>query len=288
MSKRTRAILGMMAVLAGREAVIMAADPTCTITLGPRTACMTPLRTRQGRADGGLSDVRLTSSNVLEATLTGTTAANAFLGCESAASETFHVEQDFEVAGPGVGVHEVAMTMESALVGLVRSKSHAAASARLASAKICPVGSPSSPLVMAHPAFEVAGTAGRLCNQRLAPIKVPAMPDGRYVLIADFVITANAAGLVDDHSAADFSPSTVLPGDWVRSRDPFQGVDKKDFGFKVTLTVDPVGASLAATTPARTLDPRLARTATSPVAVAPTRAGRAAVMTGIDRHSTPH
>ena len=30
-----------------------------------------------------------------------------------------------------------------------------------------------------------------------------------------------------------------MPADWVRTRDPFQGVDKKDFGFKLVLTVDP-------------------------------------------------
>ena len=39
------------------------------------------------------------------------------------------------------------------------------------------------------------------------------------------------------HANADFSPSGSLPADWVRTRDPFQGVDKKDFGFSLTLTV---------------------------------------------------
>ena len=103
--------------------------------------------------------------------------------------------------------------MESTLVGLVRAKHKAGASARIASAKICPLGWPESSLIVVHPPFEVAGTNGRLCNLRLSPIKVPAMPVGRYVLAADFVLTCDAAGVVDAHSVADFSPSTSLPAD---------------------------------------------------------------------------
>ena len=257
-------VLAVVGALRGGPGV--AADPACTITLGPRTGCVTPSTTRQGRADGGIVDVQQASPNVLTASLTGTAAANAFLGCASAASETFHLEQEFEVAGPAAGVHEVTLTLESTLAGLVRSKSHASAVARVAAARVCPLGAPETPLVLAHPLFAVAGTAGRLCNQRLAPIKIPGMPAGRYVLTADFVIESTAAGLVDDHAAADFSPSTTLPADWVRSRDPFQGVDKKDFGFKVTLTAEPVGASLAARAAPGPRDHEVARTAVRPLA----------------------
>ena len=266
-----------------------AADSTCTITLGPRTACVTPLTNRQGRADGGICDVRLDAPNVLDATLTGTAAANAVFGCESSAVETFHLEQEFEVAGPEAGAREVAMTMESNLVGLVRSRHKAGASARVAAAKICPLGSPDTPLVLVHPPFEVSGTGGRLCNQRLTPIVVPAMPVGRYVLTADFVLTSVASGLVDDHSAADFSASTLLPTDWVRVRDPFQGVDKKDFGFKILLTVEPAKAGLAAALLPRGKDPLVAQTGLkAEPAKSPSRpVPRPAVLTGLDRHSTP-
>jgi hypothetical protein len=63
------------------------------------------------------------------------------------------------------------------------------------------------------------------------------VPLGRYSLTAEFVLEAGAFGIADAHANADFSPSGSLPSDWVRTRDPFQGVDKKDFGFSLTLTV---------------------------------------------------
>ncbi len=242
-----------LAILGSRAS---AADPAPSITLGPRTACVTPQTVHQARADGGIVDVQLTAPNVLAANLTGTVAANAFLGCAGEVTQTFHLEQEFTVEGAGTGVREVTLTIESTLVGLVRARHKGSASARLASARVCPLGAPDSPLVVVHPCFAVGANGARLCNQRLAPIKVPAMPTGAYIFTADFVLAADAGGLADGHSAADFSPSTVLPADWVRARDPFQGVDKKDFGFHVTLTADPVAAGLQATA---------ARTSPSPV-----------------------
>ena len=264
---------------------VRGADPVGAITLGPRDACVTPITNRQARADGGIIDVQLTSPTVLVATLTGTTAANAILGCESTASQTFHLRQEFVVAGPEAG-GEVTMTLESTLVGLCRSRRKAGAAARLASAKICPLGAPDSPLVVVHPPFEVGSDGARLCNQRLEPIKVPTMPTGHYVLTADFVLFAAASGLTDAHSAADFSPSTTLPADWVRNRDPFQGVDKKDFGFRILLTVEPTGtpATAALLTP-RTTDPAI-KAATLPASRGPIGVRRVAI-TGLDRHTNP-
>jgi hypothetical protein len=65
------------------------------------------------------------------------------------------------------------------------------------------------------------------------------MPIGRYVISARFALDTQAKGVCDDHAVADFSPDTALPTDWVRSRDPFQGVSKKAFGFMFTLSAAP-------------------------------------------------
>ena len=263
-----------------RPLTAAAADPTISITLGPRTACVTPETTRQARADGGIVDIVLPSPNVLAANLTGTAAANAVLGCESSVSQTFHLEQEFEIAASETGIRDVALTLESTLVGLVRARHKGSAGVRLASAKICPVGWPESPLVVMHPAFVVAATGAKLCNQRLPPIKIPTMPVGLYVLVADFVLVSDAAGLTDGHSAADFSPTTTLPADWVRARDPFQGVDKKDFGFHLTLTADPVKAGLTAATAPRPTDLKLAQTTAMLPKLPAARVPRAPVLTG--------
>lgn len=65
------------------------------------------------------------------------------------------------------------------------------------------------------------------------------MPVGRYTLTATFVLDTRASGVCDSHAVADFSPDTALPPEWVRTRDPFQGVSKKSFGFTATVSAAP-------------------------------------------------
>jgi hypothetical protein len=261
-------------------------DRVYTISLGPRNACATPKTTKQARAEGGITEVATPASNVLAMSMSGAVAANAFLGHTSTATETFHVEQEFEISCSDSATSFVRLTLESALVGFVRSKHRAEASVKVASARICLPGSPETPFVVVHPPLAVEGEDGRLCSQHLPLIKVDKMPLGKYLLVADFVLACEAGGVLDGHSAADFSPSTSLPTDWVRTRDPFQGVDKKDFGFKLLLTADPPEAPKALT--AKNKDSKVAQTqATSlvPAVLKPSRPRPA--QTGLDRHSGP-
>ena len=81
------------------------------------------------------------------------------------------------------------------------------------------------------------------------------MPVGRYTLTATFVLDTRASGVCDSHAVADFSPDTALPPEWVRTRDPFQGVSKKSFGFTATVTAappTPPAPPVATTVPGRT------------------------------------
>jgi hypothetical protein len=265
-------------------------DRIYTITLGPRTACATPTISRQARAEGGTTDVTTPASNVLAMAMSGAVAANAFLGHTSSATETFHLEQEFEIECSDSATCFVRLTLESSLVGFVRSKHKAGASVKMASAKICLPGSTETPFVVVHPPLGVEGDNGRLCNQHLPLIRVDKMPLGKYLLVADFVLTCDAGGITDGHSAADFSPSTSLPADWVRTRDPFQGVDKKDFGFKLVLTADPPEPKKMGATSAKPKDAGVVRTATAnraSTAAKPTPTRPRPSPTGLDRHCGP-
>jgi hypothetical protein len=285
--KSPAAVLIAMVLASTALAADAPSDRVYTITLGPRTACATPMTSRQARAEGGFTDVTTPSANVLAMSMSGSVAANAFLGHTSMATETFHLEQEFEIECSDSASCFVRLTLESALVGFVRSKHKAGAGVKLASAKIFVAGSPETPLVVVHPPNCVEGDNARLCNQHLPLIRVDKMPLGKYVLMADFVITCDAGGLADGHSAADFSPSTSLPADWVRTRDPFQGVDKKDFGFKLVLTADPPEPKKPGAMSAKTKDAKVAKTSTANLAstrIAPTPTRPRPSPTGLDRH----
>ena len=93
-----------------------------------------------------------------------------------------------------------------------------------------------SALTLAHPPLAASGTMARLCNQHLPPLEGPPMPVGRFTLVADFVLDTTASGICNAHAVADFSPDTSLPAEWVRMRDPFQGVSKRAFGFSFSMS----------------------------------------------------
>jgi hypothetical protein len=206
---------------------------------------VTPHTKKLARVDGGFIDVAAPTAQGLIVTMTGTAAASSYLGCTGVATAEFELAQEFEITCPDPNVTTVALTLDSALVGFVRSKGHAGAAVRLAEVSVTPEGWESTPLALWYPPLGIAGKQGRLCNQHLPPIQDMPMPVGRYVLSARFALDTQASGVCDDHSVADFSPDTALPADWVRSRDPFQGVSKKAFGFTFTLSAAAPSASIA-------------------------------------------
>jgi hypothetical protein len=235
---------GLVAVAAGPPSRPPATPPalptpTYSITLGARHACVTPYTRWRARADGGVIDVATPAPNTLAVAMTGAPAADSYLGCTSSAAESFQLVQEFEVTSSDPSAREVVLTLDSALVGYVRSRRNAGACVRLASACVTPASWDNSPLSIAHPLLCVSGDGARLCNQHLPPLQGPPMPVGRYTLTAHFVLDATASGVCNAHAAADFSPDTALPADWVRTRDPFQGASKKAFGFSLTLTAAP-------------------------------------------------
>jgi hypothetical protein len=211
--------------------------PVYSITLGGRSAVVTPSHRGQARAEGGETDITSPSPSALAAVLSGSVAANAYLGCPGSASERFQLVQEFEISCSDKSIKTATMSLDSVLAGFARSKHRAGAGTRLATASVCPAGSTEPVMVISHPIFAVEGSDGRHGNQHLPTLKVSGQPLGRYSLTAEFVLEAEAHGIADAHAHADFSPSGSLPADWVRARDPFQGVDKKDFGFSLTLTV---------------------------------------------------
>lgn len=218
--------------------------PTYTITLHTRNACVTPHAVHLARAEGGFIDVATPAPNVVTVAMTGTAAANSYIGCTGLASEKFQLVQELDIVCSDPQQPSVALTLDTALVGFVRSKGNADACVRVAQVCLTPIGVSGAPISIAYPPLCVSGTAGQLCNQHLPPLEVPVMPVGRYTLTATMVLDTRASGVCNAHSVADFSPDTALPPEWVRTKDPFQGVSKKSFGFTATVSAAPPNTDL--------------------------------------------
>lgn len=217
--------------------------PKFTITLGGKCENITPATHGDAKGDGKV-DVE-TGDNQVKAVLGAAAGANVFIGVESTATTTVHLVQEFEITCSDSSINQVYLTLESNLLGFVRSKHKASAAVRLASATIAPVGWATTPLAVSYPGLGVGGPNG--CNggpkgykyeTPLEPVKAPPMPLGRYVLNATFVVGASASGLLDAHSTAIFMTESEDLDAWEREHDPFKGDAHDDFGFTLTLKAD--------------------------------------------------
>jgi hypothetical protein len=90
------------------------------------------------------------------------------------------------------------------------------------------------------PPVGVAGKENRSVYAQEGPLCVP-IQAGCYKLNQAFAIHAvQAKGSLPGHPAtAEFAPSPALDPVWIVYKDPFHGVNKKDFGFQVILKVVP-------------------------------------------------
>ena len=201
-----------------------------SISLGGRDACVAPHTQHMARADGGIIDVQTPSPNTIAVSMTGNPAAISYLGCTSAATQKYHLVQEFEITCSDSAAKNVSLTLDSTLTGFLRSSRKAGAYVRQASLTVYPVSGAAPPLVLEHPPFCASGTEARLCNQHLPTAQSPPMPLGQYVLIADFVLDTVAGGICNAHAAADFSPDTALPADFVGTRDPFRASPRNRSG----------------------------------------------------------
>ena len=134
MTSRGLALIATVAAMSLGAAA--AAPPTFTITLGDRSACVNPTTKHFARADGGSIDVQSPAQGVLAASLSGSAAVNAYLGHTGSAVESFHLVQEFEIACSDSSVSTVALTLDSSLVGFVRSKYKGGACVQVASATV--------------------------------------------------------------------------------------------------------------------------------------------------------
>jgi hypothetical protein len=142
--------------------------------------------------------------------------------------------QAFEIVGGPAG-GKCRLSAEAELVGVLRGGRIAAA---LTSAAATITADRNVVVTADLPDRSVACGENLTVNDRAAPDDVT-LGSGMYQLHAHCRFAAtHPAGLRGKAASAEFAPEPALDPIWVGGpRDPFHGVAKKDFGFRVTLRV---------------------------------------------------
>jgi hypothetical protein len=233
---------------AAAEAPEAPSGPTFTFTLRGEEKTIAPLTAGDAKTEEGKIEVTK-DKNTLTVTMTGGVGANVWLGCHCEAIQSFHLVEEFEVTCSDESVKEMILTLDSKLIGFVRSKHKASACVRLASLTVTPAGSSTPILSVSHPLPCVGGCArycappmGSQSTEPLEAIRSQSLPLGVYLLDAHFVLTATAEGFLDAHSTAIFSPEPTELDPWEREHDPFAGEKKDGYGFTSVLTATTVSA----------------------------------------------
>jgi hypothetical protein len=226
----TAVLVGFVAAAAGGPAV---APPTIQLT--ERTAEARPARAGCTYVGGGTFDVLAVGRDTVVVTMIGAVVATAHPKGSSAVMD-FDLTQGFEIAGGPPG-GKVRMSLETQLIGVLRGGRIAAAAAS-AGATVAHDGA--AIVTASLPDRGVACGENLTVNNRAAPDDVTVTP-GQFLLHAHCRLAAtHPASLRGKAASAEFAPDPALDPIWVGGpRDPFHGILKKDFGFRVTVHVEP-------------------------------------------------
>jgi hypothetical protein len=233
----------------GAPAAAAEAAPPFEFTIQGKNEAVSPYTEHDAKVEEGKIDVA-TDKNTLTVTMTGGAGANVFLGAHSEAMQSFRLVQEFDVTSTDPKLSQVILSLDTKLVGFVRSKHKASACVHIASITVTPAGWGTSPLAASLPrpcvgpnCHPLGAANGSMVKDPLPTITSEPLPLGRYVIDASFVITADANGLLDAHSTAIFTPEPTELDPWEREHDPYNGEDKAGYGFTSVITATPVGAA---------------------------------------------
>jgi hypothetical protein len=192
-----------------------------------------PFKAHDALTEDGTIEIETPTPSSIDITMTGAVAAHCWVGCHSIGVQRFQLVQEFEMASPDPEATSAELTLESSLKGYLRGRHKGTGCLQRADAAVYAAGRP-TPLRVAFAPACVAGPGARKYEKE---VELPAaeLPLGRYVLVMTFTIQADADGITNGHGVADFSDDP-LPSEWQQVKDPFKDVDRKDFGFSVTLT----------------------------------------------------
>jgi hypothetical protein len=212
--------------------------PKVGFVLKDRHGHAMPARTHTARAGGGNTDVAQPREDTLIITMSGVVTAPPHPTKPSASVMDFDLNQEFTIGFADPKLQKAKLTIEAQVVGLLRGDRHGGSAAvsnagvAISCAGVCIL----SQSIERH---AVGGDAHLAINDHKGPVSIP-VPAGDYHLRQTFRIdAAHVRSICGKAAAAEFAPEPALDPTWISVTDPFHGANKKDFGFRVILRVEP-------------------------------------------------
>ncbi len=212
--------------------------PRLAILLKERHGQATPERLGAAHTGGGNIDVAQPRDDLVIITMTGIATAGPHPCMASSAALDFALDQCFAIVSTDSRFKRGRLVMEAAVVGLLRGDKHGGSAAIGPAGAAVTVG-PVSVVGVVFDGHAVAGGENQSINDHKGPVSVAAQL-GEYRLVQTFHIdAAHVRGLCGTAAAAEFAPDPALNPLWISYNDPFHGALKKEFGFRVSLRVEP-------------------------------------------------
>jgi hypothetical protein len=224
--------------------------PKTVFLVKDRHGHATPTRTEHARTGGGNTDVAQPREDTLVITMTGVAAAGPHPFETPAADIDFDLDQNFEIAFADPKLKNAKLSVEAQIIGLLRGDANGGTASMCSGAVVITCGD-ISVLDVSMDGHAVTGDDHLAINDRKGPYWLSVTP-GEFHLVQKFHISAaHVRGICGRAAAAEFAPDPALDPTWISVKDPFHGANKKEFGFRVILRIEPEeGAPLAGKSPA--------------------------------------
>jgi hypothetical protein len=220
------------------------------LVLLPGEASATPIKKGVSDVNGGVIDVAQPNSTTIVVTMSGLTAANADLLCQSAAQYQFDLIQGFEVVFNSKRVKSAKLFVEGQVIGLLRSDhSHHTSCLRIGkkcglaecSAAVATVGCGSAQVVGVNLPSRATADGEDLSVYTRETAQSGSLTAGHYTLHENWGIGVTHPAFHCRGASAEFAPQpNYAPASyWFSEFRPFNGLATKDFGFRLTLKLIP-------------------------------------------------
>jgi hypothetical protein len=212
--------------------------PKVGFVLKDRHGHATPQRVGKARSGGGNTDVSQPRDDTLIITMTGAVTAGPHPCQTSSSLMAFDLNQEFEIGFADPKLKSARLSVEAQLVGLLRGDKHGG-SAGFCSAAVAVASLHDSLLSLALEEHAVTDDDNLAVNDHKGPVVVPVLPGKYHLLQTLHISAAHVRSLAGKAASAEFAPDPALDPTWISITEPFHGANKKEFGFRVLLRIEP-------------------------------------------------